>query len=357
MSAALNVLRSMLMATAAFICVQPAFAQESASSAVDAARSAIERARLAGGEREGGDDLAAARSWYSQAEKALDSATSILGRVATAAMRRERDDEILYFARMARVKAETAEAKARRAATRLELAEAQKLLAGFQGALAIAREREATDAKAKAAQATTDTDRRQLEEAQRKLAEAERQRADAERQRADAERQRAVEQAAMQEKLAALEKDRAAQALQTQAMERERAIVAAAGKIPQTTSRVTAGRVVVTLAVANLFTPANDLSPAGRKVLDGVGDFLKETAVSKVMVRSHTDDRGSTATNKALSLKRADAVRDYLVAAKGIPADRISSEGLGEADPVAPNANDAGRALNRRVDISAPLAE
>ncbi len=350
MRATLNILGSVLLAMAALACVQPAFAQESAASAVEAARSAIERARQAGGEREGGDDLAAARSWYSQAEKALDSATSILGRVATAATRRERDEEIVYLARMARVKAETAEAKARRVATRLELAEAQKLLAGFQGALAIAREREATDAKAKAAQATTDTDRRQLEEAQRKLAEAE-------RQRADTDRQRAAEQAAMQEKLAALEKDRAAQALQTQAMERERAVLAAAGKIPQTTSRVSGRRVVISMTVANLFTPANEISPAGRKVLDGVGDFLKETAVAKVLVRSYTDDRGSSATNQALSVKRADAVREYLVGAKGIPADRVSSEGLGEADPVATNANDAGRALNRRVDISVPLSE
>ena len=350
MSTALNVFRSVLIAAAAFLGAQPVFAQESASAAVETARSAIERARQAGGEREGGDDLAAARSWYSQAEKALESATSILGRVATAATRRERDEEIVYLARMARVKAETAEAKARRAAARLELAEAQKLLAGFQGALAIAREREATEARAKAAQATTDTDRRQLEEAQRKLAEAE-------RQRADAERQRAAEQAAMQEKLAALEKERAAQARQTQAMERERTIVAAAGKIPQTTSRVADGRVIISMAVANLFTPANDLSPAGRKVLDGVGDFLKETSANKVTVRGHTDDRGSSATNKALSAKRADAVREYLVGAKGIPDDRISAEGVGEADPVATNANDAGRALNRRVDISVPLAE
>ena len=346
----MKVLRSMLMAMAVFIVVQPATAQESASAAVEAARNAIERARQTGGERVGGDDLAAARSWYSQAQKALESATSILGRVATAAMRREREEEIVYLAQMARVKAETSEAKAQRALVQGELKEAQKLLAGFQGALAIAREREATEAKAKAAQATTDADRRQLEETQRKLAEAE-------RQRADAERQRAAEQAAMQEKLAALEKERAAQAKQAQAMERERAIVAAAGKIPQTTSRVADGRVIVSVPVANLFTPANELSPAGRKILDGVGDFLKEASASRVMVRGHTDDRGAAPTNKALSVKRADAVRDYLVGAKGIPADRISSEGLGEADPVATNANDAGRALNRRVDISVPLTE
>lgn len=350
MSAGLNMLRSLLVEMAAFVCVQAVFAQESASSALEAARSAIERARQAGGEREGGDDLAAARSWFSQAEKAQAAATSILARVATAATRRERDEEIVYLSQMARVKAETAEAKARRAAARVELAEAQKLLAGLQGAAAIAREREAADEKAKAAQAATDADRRQLEEAQRKLAEAE-------RQRLDAERQRAAEQAAMQEKLATLEKERAAQARQTQAMERERAIVAAAGKIPQTTSRVADGRVIISMAVANLFTPANDLSPAGRKVLDGVGDFLKETSAARVMVRGHTDDRGSTATNQALSIKRADAVREFLVGAKGIPADRISSEGVGEADPVATNANDAGRALNRRVDISVPLAE
>ena len=315
---------------------------QDAAAAIEAARSAIEQARRLGGEREGGDDLAAARSWFSQAEKAQAAATSLIGRVATAATRREREEEILYLAQMARVKAETAEARARRASVRQEIAEAQKVLAGFQGAVAIAREREANEAKAKAAQAATDADRRQLEETQRKLAEA--------------ERQRAAEQAAMQEKLAALEKDRAAQARQAQALERERSMVAAAGRVPQTSSRVANGRVIVSIPVANLFSPANDLTPAGRKVLDGVGDFLKE-APGKALVRGHTDDRGGASANQALSVRRADAVREYLVGAKGIPADRIASEGAGEADPVATNANDAGRALNRRIDVSVPLAD
>ena len=55
-------------------------------------------------------------------------------------------------------------------------------------------------------------------------------------------------------------------------------------------------------------------------------------------------------SNEALSLKRADAVRDYLVA-QGIPADRITSSGRGEAAPIATNKTVAGRQQNRRVEL------
>lgn len=349
--------RFILAVLASGALLAPAHAQETASSAVEAAKNAIEAARKAGGEQVAGDDLAAARSWYSQAEKAHESATSLLGRVATAAMKREREEEILYLARMARVKADTAAAKTRRVAVQQELKEVQKLLAGFQGALAIAQERKAAEEKAKTAQAATEADRRQLEEAQRKLAESEAARKKDEQARAVAEKQRQDEQAKLQEKLAALEKERAVQAQQAQALERERAMVAAAGRIPQTTSRVVDGRVVISAPVANLFAPSSELSPAGRKVLDGVGDFLKGYPRNKVQVRGHTDDRGAAATNQALSAKRAEAVRAYLVGTKGVPGDSVSAEGVGGGEPVSTNANDAGRALNRRVDLSVSLAE
>jgi OOP family OmpA-OmpF porin len=64
----------------------------------------------------------------------------------------------------------------------------------------------------------------------------------------------------------------------------------------------------------------------------------------------HTDSIGSDAYNQKLSVRRAEAVKAYLVS-KGIEANRIYTEGKGEKQPVADNKTKDGRAKNRRVEI------
>jgi outer membrane protein OmpA-like peptidoglycan-associated protein len=68
------------------------------------------------------------------------------------------------------------------------------------------------------------------------------------------------------------------------------------------------------------------------------------------MVEGHTDDTGSVTANTELSLRRAIAVRDYLIA-QGVAASRIDVAGLGPSRPAADNATADGRARNRRVEI------
>ena len=70
----------------------------------------------------------------------------------------------------------------------------------------------------------------------------------------------------------------------------------------------------------------------------------------KIAVEGHTDDVGGTAMNQALSEKRANAVRDYLVSA-GISGDHITADGKGEESPIATNKTAAGRQQNRRVEL------
>jgi outer membrane protein OmpA-like peptidoglycan-associated protein len=108
---------------------------------------------------------------------------------------------------------------------------------------------------------------------------------------------------------------------------------------------------VVTFQGETLFkTGKSDLLPAAMVKLDQVADTLRGQE-RKILVVGHTDNQGGNgAYNQTLSEKRANAVRDYLVA-KGIPSDLIRAEGRGPTQPVADNTSVEGRAANRRVEI------
>lgn len=92
------------------------------------------------------------------------------------------------------------------------------------------------------------------------------------------------------------------------------------------------------------------LKPEGRQVLDQVADQSANMDLETLIAVGHTDSTGPAAYNQKLSMRRADSVKDYLVS-KGVPADRIYTEGKGESDPIATNATREGRAENRRVEI------
>lgn len=92
------------------------------------------------------------------------------------------------------------------------------------------------------------------------------------------------------------------------------------------------------------------LRPESRPVLDEVTALLTAEPSWVLTIEGHTDAIGGDDQNLALSRRRADAVKTYLVEA-GIAAERLRTEGYGESKPVADNATELGRAQNRRVEL------
>ena len=78
--------------------------------------------------------------------------------------------------------------------------------------------------------------------------------------------------------------------------------------------------------------------------------FLNNHPDRSVVIEGYTDSVGSEDFNQALSQRRADSVRSYLVR-QGISSARLSASGLGESDPVAGNESATGRQQNRRVEV------
>jgi len=92
------------------------------------------------------------------------------------------------------------------------------------------------------------------------------------------------------------------------------------------------------------------LKPEGKAKLDDLISKVKGINLEVIIAVGHTDSIGTDAYNQKLSVRRAEAVKAYLVS-KGIEKNRVYTEGKGEKQPVADNKTAEGRAKNRRVEI------
>ncbi|MDR5866558.1 OmpA family protein [Halomonas koreensis] len=102
---------------------------------------------------------------------------------------------------------------------------------------------------------------------------------------------------------------------------------------------------------------SSDLTMQARNALNDVSSVLTQYPETRVNIAGHTDSTGDAAYNQRLSERRAQAVGDYL-ARTGVASNRLYMSGYGENQPVASNQTEAGRAQNRRVEITlTPIAQ
>lgn len=125
-----------------------------------------------------------------------------------------------------------------------------------------------------------------------------------------------------------------------------------AATIPGATVQRVGEGIVVTFDSGLLF-PFNstDLLPAGQDNLRNMALSLQQNPETEVLIVGHTDAVGSDSYNQNLSEQRASSAASIL-AANGIPRDRIRTSGRGELEPIAENETETGRQQNRRVEVA-----
>jgi outer membrane protein OmpA-like peptidoglycan-associated protein len=160
---------------------------------------------------------------------------------------------------------------------------------------------------------------------------------------ARAEQAEAAERALQLQVAAAEEQARSSAAIQERNQQLER-------ELEELNAERTDRGIVLTIGDVLFDTGAATLKPGALATMERLAQFMRDYPERSIRIEGHTDAVGSDETNQALSERRAEAVRDALVA-RNAPRDRIDTVGYGESRPIASNDNVAGRQQNRRVDI------
>jgi outer membrane protein OmpA-like peptidoglycan-associated protein len=93
------------------------------------------------------------------------------------------------------------------------------------------------------------------------------------------------------------------------------------------------------------------LRESSHERLETVVEYMTARASTRIEISGHTDNVGNPNTNMALSERRAETVREYLIS-RGVDGSRIEAVGYGDTLPIAPNASDEGRQRNRRIEAT-----
>jgi len=246
-----------------------------------------------------------------------------------------------------------AEAKAREA-------EQARLAAAKEAATAEKSKREAERSKALALEEAEKAERSKTEaeararEAERARMETEAKARETEQSRREAEaRAREAEQSRLESKAEALRAEQARREAEAKAREAEQTkaeVEQFLKDLAELQAKQTERGIVLTLSDVLFAFGKADLSAGAVRNVDKLASFLEKHPERNVLIEGHTDSVGSDEFNLGLSQRRADAVKEVLLA-KGISPDRMLTKGYGKQFPVASNETDSGRQLNRRVEV------
>ncbi len=103
--------------------------------------------------------------------------------------------------------------------------------------------------------------------------------------------------------------------------------------------------------MVNFGFDSSNLTGIAQTNLDKLAQILINNPDTNINIYGYTDSKGADSYNLSLSDRRAAAVKNYL-SSKGISSSRMNTMGMGEADPIASNSTDEGRAQNRRVEFA-----
>jgi len=355
-------------------------AEETPTIAIEKAKFAIEQAQKAGAPKTTPEDLAAAKSWLASAQKEYEKLRSAGTWMTPEKTRRLKEEEIIYLATMAKIRAMIAENRSKKEALSKKLQAHIKELQDYQNKLDLLKKDLAEKEKNQEFQAQIEAERRALAAVKQQLATIEqekklilaeslskireiemlRQRELEEVSRKEAQRTAEIEKelAAAKFKLEELAKETRAEAkkftqLQEKvaSLERKIALFIAASKIFESSIKFTEKEITINILAQQLFSPTMEIKNPGKQTLDQISSLLNTYPDHQVIVRGHTDSTGNPASNQVLSEKRAQKVREYLVVNHNVNPARISAEGWGASQPIASNDTEAGRMLNRRVEI------
>ncbi|HEX7028305.1 MAG TPA: OmpA family protein [Gammaproteobacteria bacterium] len=109
--------------------------------------------------------------------------------------------------------------------------------------------------------------------------------------------------------------------------------------------------IILRLIGLNFSVNKAEIESRNFSLLTKVQNAVKVLPGSELVIEGHTDSFGTDAANLALSKKRAESVRQYLIANMGLDPNKVNAVGYGEARPVANNETPEGRTRNRRIDI------
>ena len=317
------------------------------------ARNAVEIAQSSGADKYAGESFQKARAALEQAENYLkrkQRKPAIM--IAREAAQTAEDARVIAVKREEEeaLDKERVAAAAREAEAKRQAEDEQKRREQAEAARKAEAERRAQAETARAAaEAETAAEEKRRLEAQLAAAKeaAERARAEAAQARSAAAAQ-AAEAAAEKARREAAEADRLRQQAELEKQQLRQQLLQQLNAVLET--KDTDRGLVVTMADVLFDTGRYTLRPAAREKLAKLAGIVIAHPGLKLAAEGHTDSTGTPAFNQKLSVKRAQAVVEYL-GSQGLPSESLSASGFGDTMPIASNKTAAGRQKNRRVEL------